>query len=89
MILDGAFPDSLTDPKVKALMEEYFRSSNASNPRHPDEASEEGFASLFTKDGVYQMASKKAQGHDGELFVSFPLPLMVTHNEGAGQDEMF
>lgn len=88
MILDGAFPDSLTDPMVKALMEEYFRSSNASNPKHPDEASEEGFARLFTKDGVYQLASKKAQGHDGKLFLFFPLPLKVTKS-WAGQDNPF
>jgi hypothetical protein len=65
-IHEGAWPDTITDPKVKQLLENYLRFSNASNPHHPDQASEEKFASLFTTHGVYQLAQKKAKGQKGE-----------------------
>lgn len=65
-IHDGAWPETITDPKVKQLLENYLRYSNASNPRHPDEASEEKFAALFTAQGVYQLAQKKAKGPKGK-----------------------
>lgn len=65
MIHDGAFPDTIKDPKVKKLLEDYLHLSNASNPKHPSNADEDAFAALFTQDGVYQMASKSAKGPKG------------------------
>ncbi|KAI9715406.1 MAG: hypothetical protein M1828_000866 [Chrysothrix sp. TS-e1954] len=61
MIYEGAWPDSITHPGVKKLLEDYLRLSNASNPKNPHDKSEEAFAALFADDGVYQLASKKAQ----------------------------
>ena len=60
-----AWPDGLQDEAVITLLKDYMQLSNASNPTHPDEASEEGFASLFTPDGIYELGSKSAQGYDG------------------------
>ena len=63
-IHEGAFPDTITDPKVKKLLEDYLSISNASN-KSKEKENEEKFAQLFAQDGVYQLASKRAQGHDG------------------------
>ncbi len=65
-INDNAWPPNLTDKAVIELLKTYMNLSNASNPAHPEEPSEEAFAELFTKDGVYEVASKKAKGQDGK-----------------------
>ena len=65
-IHDEAWPDTLKDQAAINLLKTYIQLSNASNPTHPDEADEEGFAELFTTDGVYELGSKRAQGHSGK-----------------------
>ena len=66
-IHDEAWPDGLNDQVAIELLKSYMQLSNASNPTHPDEASEESFAKLFTADGVYELGSKRAQGRSGMI----------------------
>ena len=65
-IAEKAWPDTLTDEAVIELLKNYMNLSNSSNPTHPEEPSEEAFAELFTENGVYELASKKAKGRDGK-----------------------
>lgn len=66
-IHDQAWPDSPKDQAVINLLKTCMQLPNASNPTHPDEASEESFANLFTADGVYELGSKRAHGHSGMI----------------------
>ena len=65
-IEDTAWPPTLTDSAVIELLKTYMNLSNSSNPAHPEEPSEEAFAELFTEDGVYEIADKRAEGRDSE-----------------------
>jgi hypothetical protein len=65
-IADKAWPDTLTDKAVIELLKTYMNLSNSSNSAHLEQPSEEAFAGLFTEDGVYELASKKAKGRDGK-----------------------
>ena len=70
-IEDKAWPESLRNKEVIEALKEYMNLSNSSNPAHPEEPAEEAFAKLFTDDGVYELASKKASGHQGKNEICF------------------
>ncbi|PSR79582.1 hypothetical protein BD289DRAFT_455767 [Coniella lustricola] len=76
-IEESAWPESFTNGENRELLEKFYNLSNAPNPG--SDASEEALAELFDPEkGVYQLASKKAQGREAiielrkALFASIP-----------------
>ncbi|ROW16511.1 hypothetical protein VPNG_02794 [Cytospora leucostoma] len=62
---DNAWPDSLTDPETRQLLETFYELSNAPNSASDIDANEEALADLFHPvKGVYQLASRRAEGRD-------------------------
>ncbi|ROV91613.1 hypothetical protein VSDG_07898 [Cytospora chrysosperma] len=65
MINQDAWPDSITDPEVRKLLETFYELSNAANSASDTDTNEKAFADLFDPEkGVYQLASRKAEGRD-------------------------
>lgn len=69
MINQDAWPDSITDPEVRKLLETFYELSNAANSASDTDTNEKAFADLFDPEkGVYQLASRKAEGRDGKCY---------------------
>lgn len=67
VIQPDAWPDSITDPDIRQVLETFYELSNSANSAKDIDANEKAFADLFDSEkGVYQLASKKAEGRDGE-----------------------
>ncbi|KUI73357.1 hypothetical protein VM1G_08716 [Cytospora mali] len=67
-IRKDAWPDTITDSEVRQLLESFYELSNAANSARDFDANERAFAELFDpQDGVYQLASKRAEGRDAIL----------------------
>ncbi|KAK4221446.1 hypothetical protein QBC38DRAFT_522345 [Podospora fimiseda] len=62
-VKSDAFPDTVSPP-VRALLEEFYRLSNAASSHTQHKKDEQKLASLFTSDGVYEFAGRKNTGHD-------------------------
>lgn len=68
LIDTDAWPKSITGSEIQQLLENFLKLSNAPNHANQgDYSSEENFADLFDPvNGVYQLASEKAEGKEGK-----------------------